>query len=173
MKLQEMIGVSVFDVEDGKEIGKVVDFILSEDWKILGIVLESKGLFTSYVKAVLWEEIIAYGEDAVMIRNQQAVCKLEAENIQTTFSLGDGKVKDMSVLTRDGNMIGHVSDVYFDQNMGNTITGLEISDGFISDLVEGRKMLPYTEEMLKGENSIIVPSLCEQQLEKTINSVDG
>ncbi|WP_068615888.1 PRC-barrel domain-containing protein [Paenibacillus tuaregi] len=168
MKLQELIGLSVFDVENGKQIGKVLDIILSNDWKIEAIELESKGLFSTSVKGVLWEDIAAYGEDAVMIRNQQAVRKLEAENIQLTFVQGSSKLRELPVLTSDGVMIGHISDVYFDQEVGNTIVGLEISDGFISDLMEGRKWLPYTSDMTKGENAVIVPPLSEERLEKGI-----
>jgi uncharacterized protein YrrD len=165
MKLQEMIGLSVFDVDNGKEIGKVLDVLLSEDWKISGVMLEGKSLFSPHIKAVLWEDIIAYGEDAVMIRNQQAVRRMDADHIQLTFALGKGKVKELPVLTSDGVMIGHVSDVYFDQNLGNTVTGFEISDGFISDLVEGRKLLPLTADIMKGENAVMVPAQAEQRLE--------
>lgn len=165
MKLQEMIGLSVFDVEHGKKVGKVLDFLLSEDWKIAGIMLEGKSLFSSGIKAVMWEDIAAYGEDAVMIRNQQAIRKLDAENIQYTFAFGSGKVKELPVLTSEGVMIGHVSDVYFDQHLGNTITGFEISDGFFSDLVEGRKLLPFTEDMTRGENAVMVPALSEERLQ--------
>ncbi|WP_188540905.1 PRC-barrel domain-containing protein [Paenibacillus segetis] len=173
MRLQEMIGLAVFDVEGGKQVGKVLDMMLNENWSITGILLEGKTLFSSSVKAVLWNDIVAYGEDAVMIRNQQAVHKLEAENIQLTFLSGNGKLKELSVLTTDGIMIGHVTDVYFNHELGNTITGIEISDGFFSDLMEGRKMLPYTSGMTKGENVIMVPPLSEQMLEKPMNSVNG
>ncbi|GGA41636.1 PRC-barrel domain-containing protein [Paenibacillus physcomitrellae] len=165
MKLQEMIGLPVFDVDNGKEIGKVLDVLLSEDWKVAGIMLEGKTLFSPQIKAVLWEDIIAYGEDAVMIRNKQAVRKMDAEHIKLTFALGSGKVKELPVLTSEGVMIGHVSDVYFDQHLGNTITGFEISDGFISDLVEGRKLLPFTGDIVKGENAVMVPAFSEQRLE--------
>ncbi|WP_223069273.1 PRC-barrel domain-containing protein [Paenibacillus caui] len=165
MKLQEMIGLSVFDTENGKEIGKVRDFLLSEDWKIEGIVLEGKGFLSPNIKAVLWDDIVAYGEDAVMIRNQQAIRKMDAENIQNTFALGGGKVKELPVLTNDGVLMGHVSDVYFDQHLGNTITGFEISDGFISDLVEGRKLLPFTRDIVRGESALMVPSLSLERLE--------
>ncbi|GIO87919.1 hypothetical protein J25TS5_48510 [Paenibacillus faecis] len=173
MKLQEMVGLAVFDVEDGKQIGKVLDFLLDDDWRITGIQLEGKAMFTSTVKVVLWEDIVAYGEDAVMIRNQQAIRKWDAENIQLTFSTGNGKLKELPLLTEDGILIGHVTDVYFDQEMGNTITGIEVSDGFISDLMEGRKVLPFTPGMTKGENAIMVPPNSEQRLEKAMNSVNG
>ena len=81
MKLQDMIGLAVFDVEDGKQIGKIQDFIVNDDWEIEGIELENKGLFTNHVKIVQWQDIVAYGEDAIMIRNQQAVRKTEADDI--------------------------------------------------------------------------------------------
>lgn len=173
MKLMEMIGLAVFDIEEGKQVGKVQDFILTNDLTIVGIELEGKSLFSSSVKVVLWNDIIAYGEDAVMIRNQPAICKWEAENIQLTLLLGSSKLKELPVVTNDGVIIGNICDVYFDHDLGNTITGLEISDGFISDLMEGRKWLPFTPDMTKGESAVMVPPLSEERLEKAINSVNG
>ena len=116
---------------------------------------------------------MAYGEDAVMIRNQQAVRKTEADDIHYTYLLGKNKLKDLNVLTEDGVLLGKVTDVYFDQEMGNTILGLEISDGFVSDLMEGRKWLPLTQDMSIGKNAIMVPPMSEERLEKTIHSVNG
>lgn len=173
MKLQEMIGLAVFDVEDGKQVGKIQDFIVNDDWQIEGIELENKGLFTNHVKIVQWQDIVAYGEDAVMIRNQQAVRKTGADDIKYTFLLGRSKLKEMSVLTEEGLLLGRVSDVYFDQELGNTIIGIEITDGFVSDLIEGRKWLPCTSDMSIGESAIMVPSLSEQRLENAIHSVNG
>ena len=173
MKLQEMIGLAVFDVEDGKQVGKIQDFIVSDDWKIEGIELENKGLFTNHVKIVQWQDIVAYGEDAVMIRNQQAVRKTGADDIKHTYLLGQSQLKEMSVLTEEGLLLGRVSDVYFDQELGNTIIGIEITDGFVSDLIEGRKWLPCTSDMSIGESAIMVPALSEQRLENAIHSVNG
>lgn len=173
MKLQEMIGLAVFDVEDGKQVGKIQDFIVNDDWEIEGIELENKGLFTNHVKIVQWQDIVAYGEDAVMIRNQQAVRKTGADDIKYTYLLGRSKLKEMSVLTEEGLLLGRVSDVYFDQELGNTIIGIEITDGFVSDLIEGRKWLPCTSNMSIGESAIMVPSLSEQRLENAIHSVNG
>ncbi|GAB6990833.1 PRC-barrel domain-containing protein [Paenibacillus pini] len=173
MKFQEMIGLAIFDMEEGKEIGKITDIIISGDWKILAFELQGKALFSGSVKTVAWEDIVAYGEDAVMIRNEQAVRKTEADDIQFTYILGKNKLKDLSVLTEEGVMLGKVTDVYFDQEMGNTILGLEISDGFVTDIIEGRKWLPCTLEMAIGENAVMVPSMSEQRLEKAINSVNG
>ena len=141
MKLQDMIGLAVFNVENGKEIGKIHDFILDKEWLITGLELESKALFSSHVKTVAWEDVTAYGEDAVMIRNEEVIRKTDAADIPLTYLAGRKKLKDMQVLTEDGVLLGRISDVYFEQNEGNTILALEISDGFVSDLMEGRKWL--------------------------------
>ncbi|WP_438351849.1 PRC-barrel domain-containing protein [Paenibacillus sp. FA6] len=173
MKLQEMIGLPVFDIEEGKKMGKIHDFMIGHNWTILGLELERKALFSNMLKTIAWDDIIAYGEDAVMIRNQQAIRKMKVDNIQFTYSLGKKKLCDLPVLTEDGLMLGRISDVYFDQKMGNTIIGLEISDGFVTDIIEGRKWLPCTSDMVIGENSVVVPPMSEECLDNAIHSVNG
>jgi len=164
LKLQEMIGISVYDVEEGKEIGKVCDFILDAHWTIVSFELERKALFSKMVNTIDWSDIVAYGEDAVMIRNQQAVRKTKADNIHLTYSLGKKKLKDLPVITEDGLTLGRISDVYINQEVGNTIVGLEISDGFVTDIIEGRKWLPCTSDMVVGEDAVIVPPMSEERL---------
>ena len=168
MKLQEMIGISVFDVEAGKEIGKVCDFIVDAHWTIVGFELERKALFSNMVKTIDWSDIVAYGEDAVMIRNQQAVRTTKADNIQFTYSLGKNKLKDLPVITEEGLNLGRISDVYINQEVGNTIVGLEISDGFVTDIIEGRKWLPCTSDMVVGEDAVVVPPMSEERLVKPL-----
>jgi uncharacterized protein YrrD len=173
MKLQDMIGLAVYEVEEGQEVGKIVDILLDSNWKITGIELESKTFFTNHVKVVAWEEIIAYGEDAVMIRSKESIVKTEADHIPSTFLLGKHKLKDLQVITAAGTILGRISDVYFDQKMGNTIVALEISDGLVTDLIEGRKWLPCSEEMSIGEDTVMVPAMSEERLQKAINIVNG
>ncbi|MHA0855627.1 PRC-barrel domain-containing protein [Paenibacillus sp. CMAA1364] len=173
MKLHEMIGLPVFDIEAGKKIGKVHDFIIGNGWRILGLELERKALFSNSQLTIDWDHIIAYGEDAIMIRNQQVIRKIKVQNIPYTYALGKNKLHDVPVLTEDGLLLGRISDVYFDQQMGNTIIGLEISDGFVTDIIEGRKWLPCTSNMIIGEHSVIVPAMSEECLDNAIQSVNG
>lgn len=166
MKMQGMIGLAVFDVEDGKQLGKIHDFILSEDWSVQGFELEGKSFFSLQVRTILWEDIVSYGEDAIMIRNQQAVRQIAADDIKHTFLIGQNKIKDMPLLTSDGAMLGYVSDVYFDHELGKSITGIEISDGFISDMIGGRKWLPVSGQVAFGESAIMVPIESNERLEE-------
>jgi len=173
MKLQDMIGLAVFEVEEGQEIGTIVDCIVDSNLNITGIELESKSFFNSHVKIVAWKDIIAYGEDAVMIASKESIDKTDSDNIPHTFLQGKNKLKDLQVVTTTGIIIGRISDVYFDQKMGNTIVALEISDGMVTDLIEGRKWLPCSEDMSIGENALLVPAMSEERLQKAINIVNG
>ncbi|OPA80414.1 photosystem reaction center subunit H [Paenibacillus selenitireducens] len=173
MKLLEMIGLPIYEVDTGKRIGRVQDFHVDARWDIEGIELEPRKLFSSTILMVPWHEIMACGEDAVMIKNKQAIQKKNAVDIQYTLMCGDHKLRDLPLLTPDGNQLGRVVDVYFDHNMGNTIRGLEITDGFISDLIEGRKWLRVTDVLTIGQDAIMVPVDSEQRLEKIITSVNG
>lgn len=173
MRLQDMIGLAVHEVEEGNEVGKIVDILLDSNWNITGIELESKSFFSGHVKIVTWKDIVAYGEDAVMIQNKESILKAESDQIPCTFLLGKNKLKDMKVITTTGTILGRISDVYFDQKLGNTIVALEISDGLVTDLIEGRKWLPCSEEMSIGENAVMVPAMSEERLQKAINIVNG
>jgi len=168
LKMQGMIGLAVFDIEDGKQLGKIHDFILGEDWSVQGFELEGKALFSLQVRTVLWEDIVSHGEDAIMIRNQQSVRQVAADDIKHTFLLGDNKIKDMPVLTNEGARLGYVSDVYFNPELGKSITGIEISDGFISDLIGGRKWLPVSSQIAFGESAILAPEASNERLEECL-----
>ncbi|WP_314587227.1 PRC-barrel domain-containing protein [Paenibacillus terrigena] len=174
MKLLEMIGLPIYEVETGRRVGKIQDFYLTPDWQMEGIELEGKKWFaTSPIRMVPWQEITACGEDAVMIANKRAIQKRSAVDIQYTLLCGDRRIRDLPLLTPDGNQLGRVVDVYVDQKLGNTIIGLEITDGFISDLIEGRKWLRVSDVLQIGQDAIMVPVDIEQRLEKIITSVNG
>lgn len=168
LKVQSMIGLAVFDVEDGKQLGKIHDFIITEDWSVYGFELEGKGLFSLQVRTVKWEDVVSCGNDAIMIRNQHAVRQKAADDIQHTFLIGNGKLKELPVLTGDGAILGYVSDVYFNPELGKSITGIEISDGFISDLIGGRKWLPISTQVAFGESAIMAPIASGQRLEECL-----
>ncbi|MOA67251.1 hypothetical protein D3C78_1943430 [compost metagenome] len=50
--------------------------------------------------------------------------------------------------------------------MGRQIIGYEISEGFISDLKEGRKWLPMPEKVTIGEDAVIVPIHCIEEVDE-------
>ena len=171
-KLQRMIGLPVIDESTAGGVGKVLDFWFDEHWALCGLLLKARRWwFKSYYEAVDWESVTACGPDAIVIPSKDAVRRLTAAEIGRTFHTGPFRLRDMPLLTVDGRQLGRVSDVYFQENKGTPIVGFELTDGFVSDLIEGRKWLktPTDPDDVKfGEDAILVPARCEEDLEKIV-----
>ncbi|MEW9700075.1 PRC-barrel domain-containing protein [Paenibacillus sp. SI8] len=164
-KAHDLIGLPVLTVETGKQIGQVKDLLLDPTWNIKGIVLESKNWFSS-LRYIPWEELVAAGEDAVTILNDNVIQELEqAEGLHALLE-GSRKIKGLPVITVGGQQLGVVEDVYLNKDWGKQIVGYELSEGFISDLKEGRRWLPMPESATKGEDAIIVPTHATSEVEE-------
>ncbi|NEW04552.1 photosystem reaction center subunit H [Paenibacillus sp. SYP-B3998] len=162
-KAHDLIGLPVLTVQSGKQIGQVKDLLLDPMWNIKGIVLETKQWFSS-LRYIPWEDLVAAGEDAVTILNDNVIQELEQTESLHALLEGSRKIKGLPVITVGGQQLGMVEDVYLNQDWGKQIVGYELSEGFISDLKEGRRWLPMPDSATKGEDAIIVPVHCTEEV---------
>ncbi|UUZ89394.1 PRC-barrel domain-containing protein [Paenibacillus sp. P25] len=79
---------------------------------------------------------------------------------------GDHQVKGLPVITVNGQQLGVIEDVYLETNWGKQVIGYELTEGFISDLKEGRKWSPMPESVTVGEDAVIVPVHASEALEE-------
>jgi uncharacterized protein YrrD len=168
LRLQHIIGLPVIEADAGKHVGHVKDAWFDEHWQLEGIILDAGRRFLSSMKTVFWQDVLVCGEDAVLIMNEDSVRKSKVPDVQRCFHTGKVRLKDLPVVTIDGEQLGRISDVYFDVLLGRQILGYELTDGFIADLMEGRKWLPAPPEpdaIMLGEDAIIVPAGSETRLE--------
>lgn len=168
IKLQRLIGLPVIVIHSGKLVGTVKDAWFDEHWRLKGLILEFAKWFASSARAVSWNDVLTCGEDAVIISKEDAVVAMKPKEVRRAFHTGIVKLKDLPVVTVHGVQLGRVSDVYFYPFQGTQIVGYELTDGFVSDLMEGRKWLKAPsdpDEVLLGEDAIIVPAVSEAELE--------
>ncbi|OXM86802.1 PRC-barrel domain-containing protein [Paenibacillus rigui] len=163
-RARDVIGLPIISVKTGKQIGTAKDMELGEDWSIEAVLLETKHWFST-PGCILWKDIIALGEDAITVHDEDAVTQREEGAGHTSLINGDRKLKGLPVVTANGQQLGIVDDVYLDPNLGKKVIGYELTEGFISDLREGRKWLPLPESVTVGEDAIIVPMHCQDALE--------
>ncbi|WP_442603531.1 PRC-barrel domain-containing protein [Paenibacillus sp. KN14-4R] len=164
-KARNIVGLPIFCLQTGKKVGNVNDLLISQEWQVHGICLRQKNWFTTpqYMK---WESLSSCGDDALTVEENNLLTEWDAESI--TLLDGKRKVKGLPVVTTNGIQLGYVEDVYLEEQLGNKIIGFELSEGFISDLIEGRKWLPYEEPVIQGEDALIVPVHCQDQLKDFI-----
>lgn len=168
IKLQHIIGVPVVTLDTGKQVGVLKDAWFDEYWHLQGLIIEFASWFATSHKAIRWSDVVACGEDTIVINSENHVHRLKPSQVTRSFLGGISKLKDRRVITVQGNELGRISDVYFLPIQGTQIVGYELTDGFVSDLMEGRKWLNVTnnsEAITLGDDAIIVPPISEAELE--------
>ncbi|MGG1635556.1 MULTISPECIES: PRC-barrel domain-containing protein [unclassified Paenibacillus] len=168
IKLQRLIGLPVIVIHSGKLVGTVKDAWFDEHWQLKGLILDCPKWFASSVKIVEWTHVISCGEDTVIIASEAAIVRMKSKQLLRSYDTGLVKLKDLPVVTVQGIQLGRVSDVYFYPKEGTQIIGYELTDGFVSDLMEGRRWLKAPSDpdsVLLGEDAIIVPAVSEAELE--------
>lgn len=168
IRLQHIIGLPVYEIDTGKYLGTVKDSWFNDHWHLEGLILDYSKWFTVKMRTMKWEDVLSCGEDAIYVRNGQAVKTVKHKRLLRTFHIGKLHLKDLPVITVHGSQLGRVSDVYFYPLKDTKIIGYELTDGFVSDIVDGRKWLKVKDEdyeFLLGKDAIIVPTICESELE--------
>lgn len=170
-KAKDIVGLPIIEIETGRQAGTAKDFLVDSSWMIQGVLLETKHWFSS-PKYIAWDELISVGEDAITIPNEVAILQLKETSGLFCMMSGANKIMGLPMITINGHQLGIVEDVYFGEKMDKKIIGYELTDGFISDLQEGRKWLPAPNQITIGEKAIIVPVHCEHNLEKIVTTTD-
>lgn len=164
-KARDVIGLPIVCVETGKQVGHIKDLLIDERWQAKALLLEAKHWFSD-MTCVALADVVALGDDAVTIKKEEAVHSVEEDKYFRTLLCGESKLKGVPVITVNGQRLGMVEDVYLDPIKGIKVIGYELTEGFISDLKEGRKWLPMPDSVKIGEDALIVPVHASDMLEE-------
>lgn len=159
-----LIGLPVLDHVSGKRLGTVRDVLVDRGWAMRGIVLDYKSWFGS-ARYVDWRNVRTIGHDAVMVDGKSSVRRYKDVAGIYFLCYGKNRLKGLPVISTEGIQMGHLEDVYFSQKMEESIIGFELSDGLLTDLVEGRRNIPVPEGAMRGDDMILVPVLPAGEIE--------
>lgn len=137
LKGREILSLPVVTLDDRKEIGEVKDIIYNPvESKILGYLIDAGGWFTE-ARGFPHSELIRLEEDCLVIKNESVIKKIS--QISEIKDAIDAKadIRGFKVECEDGKCMGVIQDLLLDENSWQ-ITGYEISDGVIQDLLDGR-----------------------------------
>ncbi|WNQ13020.1 PRC-barrel domain-containing protein [Paenibacillus aurantius] len=162
-KAKEIIGLPVIDLRSGKQLGTVKDLVMGGDWEAVSLLLETKTWFTA-PRCIRWEDAYSIGEDAVTVDGGQAVTECSDSDEAIFLLEGRRKLSGLPVITVNGVQLGLTEDVYFPEELDKRIIGFELTDGFLSDITEGRKWLPLPGKAVMGEDCILVPVQCQLEV---------
>jgi uncharacterized protein YrrD len=143
-------GQPVFETKSGRKIGEVTDLYMSTDGIVKGLLVK-KGVFIKQSCFLDIKKVASFGWYGVMIEDENILVKQKESSEYTTAHSLEG----MMMLTESGNTLGLLKDVYFQEELG-TIVGYEITDGFFSDIIEGKRLIQTRKPLTIGKDAIIV-----------------
>lgn len=164
-KARDVIGLPVICVETGKQVGSAKDLLLNDGWEVESVLLEA-GHWFSEATCIERKDVIAMGDDAVTIAAEKAVRPLNPSSACRALLFGERKLKGLPVITVNGQQLGVIEDVYLDADGGIKVIGYELTEGFISDLTEGRRWLPMPDAVKVGDDALIVPVHASEALQE-------
>lgn len=146
-------GQPVVYLNTGKIIGHVSDLKFSPEGNIESIVIDQKGLF-GRDRHIPVQDIASFGNDGVMIQPHEETHSVGYEKDSHYLCHGHGLLGRI-IYTTEGEKLGIVEDVYFDENLG-TIVGYELTEGFFADITEGKKVVKTTNPLQFGQDIILI-----------------
>ncbi|NLY44070.1 MAG: hypothetical protein GX066_08915 [Clostridiaceae bacterium] len=154
-KCSDVIGLPVISLSTGEKIGFVKDILLDSDTKkIKAFVIYSRNIF-SKPRAVLSENIVRVGKGAVLVRDREKTVSVrELMSLPNIRSYKEGLV-NQPVYTDSGVDLGVVQDAIFNFEIGQ-LDEIEVSDGIVQDLMEGRKIISASESLQLEQGIVIV-----------------
>lgn len=156
-KARDLVGLPVVDLTGGEHLGEVRDVLFAATGQFHSLLLERGGLLFA-AKVLPKASIHKIGQDAVTTETNSGIVELR-EEMRSLSSLLEGTnvhFVGKDVLTECGELLGTVEDVYLDDKL-NRIVGYEISEGFLVDLKEGRKVMHARSEFMIGQDAVLVP----------------
>lgn len=145
---RDIIGLPVFSIIDGREIGHVKDLVINPDEGAIEYLLVEHWFVGERI--LPFKDVIGIGDQAVTTESESLL--LNISNSKTRGLMING----MRVLTRKGNLIGKVSSYDIDENTGKMLSlHLNVIDGEgDAGIIKADDVLTYgTDVMVVQENN--------------------
>lgn len=144
---RDLCGLPVFSWVKGSYLGRVDDFFINNENKVLSGISLGKSSFSN--KSMLWvaeKNILKIYKDGIIIASPADLKKIKDVGINHV-SYNDF-IREAQIFLKEGEI---VSDIVFDQR--HQISGYEISGGLWKDLADGRKFYPRREKIKLFQNN--------------------
>lgn len=145
-------GKPVYD-KGGERIGEVCDICIGEEGLVTDLLLLAKGLIGKKYRLPI-QSVTSFGNDGVMIDGKNSLVKYDELDDEFTMHHHQPLSKK-NTLSQQGDKLGLLDDVYFMEEVG-TIVGYELTDGFFSDITEGKRVVRTAKPPEIGKDAMIV-----------------
>lgn len=143
-----LIGLPVLICPDLRRVGRVQDALVAPDGRrICGLVVDGGGWFRPR-RALDYRAVQAVGPTCVLAAREAYLAAVDDRCCSR-------RLVGKPVLTSAGDEVGTMDDIHFDATSGD-VTALQVSHGFVDDLLDGKQVLQAPGSLLLGDEAILM-----------------
>lgn len=161
---KKFLSLPIISLKEGQQIGFVRNLVIDPKAKaVAAFIVDPKGFFKEQ-RIIPFNRVVSIGENAVTVSTESQVEK--ATNLPDILELLKEKtaVIGIKIITASGKTLGQIEEFYIDPGDG-AITCLDISDGKIDGLFNGKARLQAEDILTIGTDVVVVAKGCEERLE--------
>lgn len=117
-KSQEIIGLPVFAIINGRKIGQVKDMVINPEEGKVDFILVSNGSWYVGARVLPYKDVMGIGEHAVTTESENLLTTLNETVNANNLLERNIEIKGNRVLTNKGNLIGVISEYEIDETTG-------------------------------------------------------
>ncbi len=168
-KSQEIIGLPVFSIIDGRKIGQVKDLVLNPEEGKMDFILVSNGSWYVGARVLPYKAVMGIGEHAVTTESENLLGSIQETANANNLLERNIEVKGNRVLTNKGNLIGVISEYEVEESSGK-IVSLEYKtaqDESKIELIDAQEVLTYGADVIvvKENGRHLPPASITEQTE--------
>jgi uncharacterized protein YrrD len=144
-KTQEIIGLPVFSVLDGKKIGQVKDLVINPEEGKVDFILVSNRNWYDGARVLGYKSVMGIGEHAVTTESENLLTTINETANANKLLERHIELKGNRVLTNRGNLIGVISEYIVDEDTG-AIACLEFrtaEDESKIEIIDAKQVMTY------------------------------
>jgi uncharacterized protein YrrD len=168
----DLIGKPIVSFDTGERIEHIRDLISDQTKnQLLGFVVDEGGWFST-ARVLPLSHIHAIGPDTIIVRSKDAIVPADSDLVIQRILERNNVLKGTTIVTTDGQDLGTLVDLYFDDQTG-IIEGYEASGGVFADAFSGRSFVPARQTLKIGEDVAFVPPETAQLMEEQVGGPKG
>jgi uncharacterized protein YrrD len=117
-KTQDIVGLSVFSVVDGRQVGQVKDLVINPEEGKVEYLLVSDGSWYAGARVLPFEKVMGIGEHAVTTESETNIASITDAAKANDLLKRNVELKNNRLLTDKGDIIGKVTEYELDENSG-------------------------------------------------------
>ncbi|MTI94958.1 MAG: hypothetical protein FH749_05630 [Firmicutes bacterium] len=151
-KASDILGMPVLSLEDGKQIGYIMELLFDLDRRRLHALQLGSGGILDRTRLLVADKLKEIGRDVLVIDGpHQVISGREAGSIREGLHSME-KLKQKTVYTKSGNRLGTVQDIVLS---GLDIEALELSEGLLYELFHDPIQVPLSGPVVFGEGIMV------------------